>query len=790
MARFFKSMTPLLLITFTGTGLAADPVAITSEGWTISADVQKGILSVSQEKLGTVMKEIRLQLEEGQSFLTLKGWTAEKNGPGQMIIRTAQPRVAWVIQPLSDALRISCTSSSGYLSALVPAPSERMPARIMDPRGTPVDWVGTDEVANGYGGSETRNQSYLPARNPEVMTFALGQISSTNLHCLFDRKTDIVLSFSDRAVLERHPQDADILVASIPVPGNTMIKLTPDYFTKVLGVPFYIPFDDSVFPRPPLVWCSWTSYYHEAREEDIVKNTDWLAARLKPYGFGYVQIDDGYDRGKSGEHYWIERWDRKLYPQGPEWLARYIKSKGLRPGLWLVPNAYAGAVDLHPEWYLRDKEGNIIPDYRTPALDSTNPAVLEFLRTLFSTLRGWGFEYYKFDGEHALPRYIPVVDKEKLYDRKIDPIVAYRNRLAVIRETIGPETFLEGCPAGTPLNGVGYFNSCFTGHDVYNSWQGMYPLFSSINANAFLNHVVVYVMPGEGIEVGPPLTVGEAKVRRVRSVVATAQTRESPMRGFGVTLPEARTLTTWVSLTGVIYPLASVLPELPEERIRLLEMTMPAMPILPVDLYSRGTDMRWNRFKSTTPDDYIHNYPEIFDLKVNAKSGTYDVVAMTNWRSAAATRRVSFQEKLGLAPGTPCVAFDFWAQQLLGVFKDEMIVDIEPHDTRVILLYPQLNRPQLIGTSRHISGAYSILDLDWNAQARQLRGTSEGVPGKSYSLYFHVPGQTIVSRVRAATKESRVIAVRHGLTGSLLRVSFQGQSEPVNWQVEFGPKAN
>ena len=61
---------------------------------------------------------------------------------------------------------------------------------------------------------------------------------------------------------------------------------------------------------------------------------------------------------------------------------------------------------------------------------------------------------------------------------------------------------------------------------------------------------------------------------------------------------------------------------------------MPTMPILPVDLFSRGTDMALDTFKHTRPDFYIHNYPEILDLKVNAKTGVYDVVAMTNWHSA------------------------------------------------------------------------------------------------------------------------------------------------------------
>ena len=68
--------------------------------------------------------------------------------------------------------------------------------------------------------------------------------------------------------------------------------------------------------------------------------------------------------------------------------------------------------------------------YETPALDSTNPEVLKFLVKLFTTLDDWGFEYYKFDGEHALPKYAPPSIK-KLYDKSIDPIVAYRNRLKV-----------------------------------------------------------------------------------------------------------------------------------------------------------------------------------------------------------------------------------------------------------------------------------------------------------------------------------------------------------------------
>ena len=282
------------------------------------------------------------------------------------------------------------------------------------------------------------------------------------------------------------------------------------------------PLDTSVFDRAPMLWCSWTSYFPDVTEGDIVKNTDWLAEHLGPYGFQYIQIDDGYDRipGKFGPegHHWIDHWNPKKFPKGPEWIARYIKSKGLRPGLWLVPNGYAGAVEEHPDWYLRDKDGKHVRDYNTPALDATHPEVLAFLEELFETLGGWGFEYYKFDGEFSLPKYAPKVDLTRRHDPQADPLETYRKRLAVIRKAVGPNTFIEGCPSGTPLNGIGYFNSYFNGQDVYNNWQGMFALFSSINANTFLNRFLTYTMPGEGVELGRLMSPEEAaRIRRAQS---------------------------------------------------------------------------------------------------------------------------------------------------------------------------------------------------------------------------------------------------------------------------------
>jgi hypothetical protein len=62
---------------------------------------------------------------------------------------------------------------------------------------------------------------------------------SSNLHSLFDRKTDTAIEFSEHTVMQRSRHDADLLEVTIPVPGNTQVRVISDYYTKTLGVPYY-----------------------------------------------------------------------------------------------------------------------------------------------------------------------------------------------------------------------------------------------------------------------------------------------------------------------------------------------------------------------------------------------------------------------------------------------------------------------------------------------------------------------------------------------------------------------
>ena len=101
----------------------------------------------------------------------------------------------------------------------------------------------------------------------------------------------------------------------------------------------------------------------------------------------------------------------------------------------------------------------------------------------------------------------------------------------------------------------------------------------------------------------------------------------------------------------------------------------------------------------------------------------------------------------------------------------------------MLLVHRLFDRPQLIGTSRHITGAYSIQDLSWDGASNTLRGLSEVVPGADYTLFIHLPSGT--SSTPTASAGGKPLQVRQERTGDLLAVSFKSPESPVAWQVKF-----
>jgi hypothetical protein len=756
----------------------------TSGKLVITADDRQETFSLSAGLPDALLQNGKLWTDTDGQLRPVTGWTVQAEA-NSLVIRTKDPVMEWRVSAAGEAVSIAATDYHAVVTGDSPAGDGRIVARLLDPEGAPVVWSGTGEVHENYGGSYTRSPSFLPRKNPDVLYVRLGALEGSGFHSVFDRDTDTAIDFGENAALARNDADHGVMKVTMPVPGHARIRLERDYYTRVLGVPSYSKYDDRRFPTAPIVWSSWTSYYEAVREQDITANADWLAAHLKPYGADYVELDDGYDRGPQGEHYWVENWDRQKFPHGAAWLTQHIHDQGLKAGIWMVPNGYAGAVKDHPERYVYDKQGKVLLDYHTPVLDQTNPATFDFLKHEFTVLDDWGFDYYKFDGEHAFPKYAPPTDLSRLHDPHTDLVQNFRDRVKLIRETIGPDRFIESCPAGTPLDSIGFADSYFNGDDLYNNWQGSYPLFSSISSNLFLNHLLVYVMPGEGIELGEPMSVEEAKTKRPPVVIEEEKNREDPMTGFGVTDAEARTLVSYVAMTGVVYPLASVMSELPASRVALLKATMPTLPVMPVDLFSRGNDNHWGTFRKQRVDYYIHNYPEILDLKVNAIAGRYDLIGVTNWRNAPAVRTVDVADKLALDAKQQYVAFDFWSQSLAGVFRGTLRLDVGPHDTRVIAIHAVTGAPQLVGNSRHISGAFSVLENQWDAPTMTLRGKAQTVGAEEYTAWIYRPAGFSLQGVEGATGDGKPVEVSKTEKGDLIGISFRGAGGAVRWSVRF-----
>jgi alpha-galactosidase len=213
--------------------------------------------------------------------------------------------------------------------------------------------------------------------------------------------------------------------------------------------------------KSPRVWCSWYSLYTAIDEPLLYRVFD----ELGDLPFDVLQVDDGWQVS-------VGDWQPNAkFPSGMEMLAQKIKTTGRRAGLWLAPLIALKSSQLfrtHPDWFLRDAGGTITSagfNWGEPfyALDTTHPAVLEWLAALMKQVRAWGFDYLKLDFlfAGALPgqRY-----------QNMPREAAYRQGLKVIQESMGEDAYSLTC--GAPiLPSLGLCDAMRIGPDVSEEWE-------------------------------------------------------------------------------------------------------------------------------------------------------------------------------------------------------------------------------------------------------------------------------------------------------------------------------
>jgi alpha-galactosidase len=227
--------------------------------------------------------------------------------------------------------------------------------------------------------------------------------------------------------------------------------------------------------RNPVGWCSWYYYFTAITEECILENLRALREVRARLRCDYVQVDDGY-QADIGD--WLAT--NEKFPRGMHWMAEQIRAAGFDAGIWTAPFiARRGSRLLaeHPDWFVKNRRGRPRFALWNPlwgargncyALDTTHPAVLDWLRGTFRTLvRDWGYRVLKLDFlfAAALPGY--------RHDPAATRAAALRRGLEAIRDGAGDDAFLLGC--GCPLGpAIGIVDAMRIGPDVAPYWSNAF----------------------------------------------------------------------------------------------------------------------------------------------------------------------------------------------------------------------------------------------------------------------------------------------------------------------------
>jgi alpha-galactosidase len=220
-----------------------------------------------------------------------------------------------------------------------------------------------------------------------------------------------------------------------------------------------------------LGWCSWYERKTRIDMPFLQQVMKTIRSRSALKSIRLFQVDDGYQH-QVGD--WLTphpRFRGSLQPLGQS-----IVSAGFEAGLWVSPfiaQSQSRLLKDHPDWFLRCN-GALVKAGWNPhwkgayyPLDVTHPQVLPWLTDLFSTLRSFGFTFFKLDYLY------PACMTGDRHDPSVGRFEAFQNAIRVIRDACGPGSFLLGCGAPlAPSNGL--FDamriSCDTEYQWKNPW--------------------------------------------------------------------------------------------------------------------------------------------------------------------------------------------------------------------------------------------------------------------------------------------------------------------------------
>jgi hypothetical protein len=516
-------------------------------------------------------------------------------------------------------------------------------------------------------------------------------------------------------------------------------------------------------PPQPAGYCTWYAeqFGGACDEKHLSELAAFAAERLKPFGFQFVQIDDGWQDGISTNgpcrNFTAHR-PGGPYPNGMQAVAADIARRELTPGIWFMPFAgtsYDPFFRDHQDWFAKGPDGKPFETtWGGTCLDLTHPGTREHVRQVVRRLaHDWGFRFFKMDGlwTGTATRLMYVNDgyqddkigESQLQDPDKTPIEAYRDGLKLVRETAGPDVFLLGCCVAQNMRSLG----------------GSFGLVDAmrIGPDTGAGHIGAphgsrnYFLHGRVWQNDPDCVSVRA----------------------GTSLDQARLNATWTAISGQLFYCSDWLPGLPPERLDILQRTMPAHGLLsrPVDLFESEPARIWL-------------------LTDTRRTVQRNVVALYNWNEKETVRFACAAERLGLPSAPEYVAFDFWGNTFLPPLR-EISAELPPASCRVLAIRPVADVPQLISTSRHVTqGMIDVLDERWDGAARALHGVSRVVGGDPYELRIVAPtgaGSWMVRDVHVVSDDAAAqVNATFQQEGNQVRVHFTSRVDgDVHWKVQY-----
>ncbi len=130
-------------------------------------------------------------------------------------------------------------------------------------------------------------------------------------------------------------------------PEQILNTAVPDFIRKHMGIRL-----SELKEKPTFVYNTWHPFGKNINEKLVME----LAKAAADAGMKEFVIDDGWQ-----DNYGDWGIDKTKFPNGLKPVFDYIKSLGMKPGLWVSVGSASSASKVysqHPEWFVKDKKGN------------------------------------------------------------------------------------------------------------------------------------------------------------------------------------------------------------------------------------------------------------------------------------------------------------------------------------------------------------------------------------------------------------------------------------------------